>query len=43
MIVKRKSKYRILSKKGKNLGTFTSRKAAEKHLRAIEYFKRKKQ
>jgi hypothetical protein len=26
--------------KRRNLGTFTSRKAAEKHERAIQYFKR---
>ena len=40
-------KYRLYSRKinprtGKrrNLGTFTSRKAAEQHERAIQYFKR---
>ena len=40
-------KYRLYSRKldaktGKrrNLGTFTSRKAAERHERAIQYFKR---
>jgi hypothetical protein len=40
-------KYRLYSRKknprtGKrrNLGTFTSRKAAERHERAVQYFKR---
>ncbi len=32
-------KYRVLSQKGKNLGTSRSRKAAEKRLRQVEYFK----
>lgn len=32
-------KYRVLSQKGKNLGTFDSEKAAKKHLRQVEYFK----
>lgn len=32
-------KYRLLSKKGKNLGTFTSHKAAAKHEGEVEYFK----
>jgi hypothetical protein len=43
----RTGKYRLYSRKinprtGKrrNLGTFTSRKAAEQHERAIQYFKR---
>ena len=42
-----RGKYRLYSRKknprtGKrrNLGTFTSRKAAEQHERAIQYFKR---
>ncbi len=42
-------KYRLYSRKvnpktGKrrNLGTFSSRAAAEKHERAVEYFKRQK-
>lgn len=35
-------KYRVLSEKGKNLGTFDSREQAEKHLREVEYFKHKK-
>jgi hypothetical protein len=48
MIRKLKSgKYRLYSKKKdaktgkrKNLGTFNSRAAAEKHDRAVQYFKR---
>lgn len=34
-------KYVIYSKTGKKLGTFDSKKAAEKRLREIEYFKHK--
>jgi hypothetical protein len=34
-------KYRVLSEKGKNLGTSDSRKGAEKRLRQVEYFKHK--
>ena len=43
----KEGKYRLYSRKvnartGKrrNLGTFTSRKAAEQHERAVQYFKR---
>src|ERR1700722_8088556 len=32
-------KYRVLSQKGKNLGTFYSERAAKKHLKEVEYFK----
>lgn len=32
-------KWRVFSEKGKNLGTFSSKEKAEKHLREIEYFK----
>lgn len=32
-------KYRLYSKSGKNLGTFDSKEAAEKHEREVEYFK----
>lgn len=32
-------KFRLLSHEGKNLGTFDSREAAEKHERQVEYFK----
>jgi hypothetical protein len=38
-IVKHGSQYRLLSKKGKNLGTFPSHKAAAKHEGEVEYFK----
>jgi len=36
-------KYRVLSEKGKNLGTYDSRSGAEKRLREIEFFKHKDQ
>lgn len=43
MIRKLKSgKYRLYSKKGKNLGTFDTRAAAEKHEQEVNYFKHKK-
>ena len=32
-------KYRVLSMKGKNLGTYDSREGAEKRLKQVEYFK----
>jgi hypothetical protein len=35
------SQYRLLSKKGKNLGTFDSKSGAEKHEREVQYFKHK--
>jgi hypothetical protein len=34
-------KYRVLSEKGKNLGTFDSKESAKNRLRQIEYFKHK--
>jgi hypothetical protein len=34
--------YKVLSKKGKNLGTATTKEAAEKRLRQVEHFKKKK-
>jgi len=34
--------YKVLSKKGKNLGTATSKIGAEKRLSEVEYFKNKK-
>ncbi len=40
-IVKRGSKYVILSKKGKKLGSFDSRPEAVERLRQIEFFKRR--
>lgn len=36
-------KYRLYSKKGKNLGTFDSKSAAEKHEREVQYFKHMKE
>ena len=42
MIIKFGRLYKVLSKKGKNLGTANSKKAAEKRLRQVEYFKHKK-
>lgn len=41
-IRKFKNKYRVYSKKGKNLGTFDSLEDAKKRLKQIEYFKHKK-
>ena len=35
-------KYRVFSEKGKNMGTYDSRKGALKRLRQIEFFKHKK-
>ena len=32
-------KYRLYSGKGRNLGTFSSREAAEKHEREVQFFK----
>ena len=42
IIRKVKSGYRLYSHKGKNLGTFDSKSAAENHERAVQYFKHKK-
>lgn len=42
MIVKEKDKFVVRSKEGKKLGTFDTKKEAEKRLREIEYFKHKK-
>jgi hypothetical protein len=38
-IVKHGSGYRLLSHKGKNLGTFPTKAGAEKHEREVQYFK----
>lgn len=38
-IVKVKGGYRLLSHEGKNLGTFPTKAAAEKHEREVQYFK----
>lgn len=37
-----KKKWRLYSRKGKNLGTFSSHGAAAKHEREVQYFKSKK-
>ena len=42
IIRKVKSGYRLYSHAGKNLGTFDSKSAAEKHEREVQYFKHKK-
>lgn len=34
-----KSGYRVLSEKGRNMGTYTSKEKAKIRLRQIEYFK----
>ncbi len=36
------NKFQVVSKDGKNLGTFNSKKEAENRLREVEYFKNKK-
>lgn len=42
MIVKTKAgKYRVVSKEGKNLGTFDTKEEAYKRLQEIEFFKHK--
>ena len=41
MIRKTKGGYKVVSKKGKNLGKFTTKKAAKKRLKQVEYFKHK--
>lgn len=41
MIKKFGKLYKVLSEKGKNLGTATSKKAAKKRLQQVEYFKHK--
>jgi hypothetical protein len=41
MIRKVKSGYRVLSKSGRNLGTYRTKSGAKKRLRQVEYFKHK--
>ncbi|MGD9168558.1 MAG: hypothetical protein PVI97_00675 [Candidatus Thiodiazotropha sp.] len=41
MIRKKGTRHQVVSKKGKNLGTYRSKKAAKKRLKQVEYFKRK--
>lgn len=40
MIRKVKDGYKVVSKKGKNLGKYKSKKGAVKRLRQVEYFKK---
>jgi hypothetical protein len=40
-IKKVKEGYRLVSKKGKNLGTYDTKGGAEKRERQVQYFKRK--
>lgn len=42
MIRKSKGKFKVVSKKGKSLGLYRSKKAALKRLRQIEFFKHRK-
>ena len=41
MIVKKKDGFAVVSKSGKNLGTYKTRKEALQRLRQVEYFKKK--
>jgi len=42
MIRKVKSGYRVVSRKGRNMGTYKSKAGAKKRLRQVEYFKYRK-
>jgi len=42
MIKKSGSMYQVVSKSGRNLGKYRSKKAAKKRLQQVEFFKRKK-
>ncbi|HZZ98369.1 MAG TPA: hypothetical protein VFG51_00370 [Candidatus Saccharimonadia bacterium] len=42
MIRKVKQGYRVVSKKGRNLGTYKTKDEAKIRLRQVEYFKHKK-
>jgi len=41
MIVKTGNKWQVKSKEGKNLGIYSTKEAANKRLRQVEYFKHK--
>jgi len=41
MIVKSGTQYKVISKKGRNLGTFKTKAAAKRRLRQVETFKHK--
>lgn len=42
MIRKFDGQYRVVSKSGKNLGTYSTKKMAVKRLKQVEYFKKHK-
>jgi hypothetical protein len=42
MIRKIKGGYKVVSRKGKSLGKYRTKKAAKKRLRQVEFFKHKK-
>lgn len=42
MIRKVKGGYRVVSKSGRNMGTSKTKAGAQRRLRQVEYFKRKK-
>lgn len=42
MIKKTSKGYKVVSKSGKNLGEYKTKKGAENRLRQVEYFKHKK-
>lgn len=42
MIKKVREGYRVVSKKGRNLGTYRTKEEAAKRLRQVEYFKHRK-
>ena len=42
MIVKKNDSFVVLSKEGKNLGKYKTRKEAEKRLKQVEFFKNKR-
>ncbi len=42
MIVRHGSQWRVVSEKGRNLGTYSTKSEAERRLRQVEYFKHAK-
>ena len=42
MIVKKGSRYHVMSESGKSLGSYATKAEAAKRLRQVEYFKNKK-
>lgn len=43
MIKKVKEGYRVVAESGRNMGTYATKEEAERRLRQVEYFKRRKQ